>query len=520
MKTKLVLWGTNATEERVLIALELLEDENKVHMYNFPAAIVNDAFDKAMHEKWREGETVEMPEGYTKTERNLSVSESLLPDDIKVERADLVTRAQTEWHFVVLSSKLNKMFESELDHLKGKVQELTTFDQSTWDNLKEFWDKINVQTRERNLLGKQAGMLRDNTNKLFEELKSLKTKVNEEFAAQSKNVLDEYSKMLDDVEARMTSGNVRFNAIFDDLKRIQGKFKEATLTGAHRSKLWDRIDTLFKKSREQRFGPQAAGAQQQGAGDQVAHLTHRLNGLNEVIQKMQNSVNYDKKDLDFENSRMSNVASQLEMQLREAKLKMIEERYNSKLAKLTDMLATREKVESQLKSAQARAEKSGVKPEEIAAMGATAAAAPKAEKPQESILDAINSVLGQPLENMIDSVKAVAEVMSERLEDAVEEMAEKANKIMDVITEQPTQTEEAVATEVKAEATEVKAEVKPKKAQEVIAAIEKEEVAKPKVTTTTTVTTSVIYSQDTPKVVAPSDSPISDAAAADEVVNG
>jgi hypothetical protein len=502
MKTKLVLWGTNAAEERVLIALELLEDENKVHLYNFPAAIVNDAFDKAMHEKWREGEAVEMPEGHTKTERNLSVSESLLPDDIKVERADLVSRAQTEWHFVVLSSKLNKMFETELDHLKGKVQELTTFDQSTWDSLKEFWDKINVQTRERNLLGKQAGMLRDNTNKLFEELKGMKSKVNEEFAAQSKTVLDEYSKMLDEVEARMTSGNVRFNAIFDDLKRIQGKFKEATLTGGHRSKLWDRIDVLFKKSREQRFGPQ--GAQPQGAGDQVAHLTHRLTGLNEVIAKMQNSVNYDKRDLEFENSRMSSSLGQLETQLREAKLKMIEERYNSKMAKLTDMLSTREKVESQLKSAEARAEKAGEKPSDAAnaaaaGLGAAAVAAvltPKAEKAPESILDAINSVLGQPLENMIDSVKAVAEVMSEKLEDAVEEMAEKAVKIMDVINEPAQVTEDAVATEVKADEKADIIEVQPKTEHTTATALEVEVVNEV------------------------TDSPIADAAAADEVVNG
>jgi hypothetical protein len=428
MKTKLVLWGTNAQEERVLIALELLEDENKVNLYTFPAAIVDDAFDKAMHEKWRDGETVEMPEGYTKAERNLSVSEGLLPDDLKVERADMVTRAQAEWHFVVLSSKLNKMFESELTHLKGKVEELTTFDQSVWDNLKEFWDKINTQTRERNLLQKQAGLLRDNTNKLFEELKVLKTKVNEEFATQSKTVFEDYSKLLDDIEARMAGGNARFNAIFDDLKRVQGKFKEATLTGAHRSKLWDRIDGLFKKSREQRFG---TNANQQGGNDAVAQLTHRLSGLNDAIHRMQTSVNYDKKDLDFETSRMANTSSQLEMQLREAKLKMIQERFNSKQAKLTDMLATKEKVEAQLKSAEARAAKSATPGAE--SLGAKTA--PKPEPKSESILDAIQDVLGQPLENLIDSAKAVAEVMADKLEDAVEEMAQKASKIVDVITE-------------------------------------------------------------------------------------
>jgi septal ring factor EnvC (AmiA/AmiB activator) len=445
MKTKLVLWGTNAQEERVLIALELLETDNKVNLYTFPAAIVTDAFDKALHEKWREGEAIEMPEGHTKEERALSLSDGLLPETLKVERTDLISRAQTEWHFIVLSSKLNDMFESELKHLKGKVEELTSFDQGVWDNLREFWDKINTQTRERNLLQKQAGMLRDNTNKLFEELKSMKAKVNEEFATQSKSVYDEYIGLLDEIEKRMTSGNARFNTIFDDLKRIQGKFKDATLTGAHRSKLWDRIDGLFKASREQRFGKGTGEAQ----ADPTAHLTNRLTGLNDAINRMQSSINYDKKDLDFERNRMASTSSQLEMQLREAKLKMIEERFQSKTTKLNDMLSTREKVESQLKSAQARAEKvaaaAPAAPNPSAEKAATKAET-AAEPKSESILDAINNVLSEPLENMITSVKAVAEVLGEKLGDTVAEWSEKAEKVMDIVTDAPTQDAAAVAT--------------------------------------------------------------------------
>lgn len=446
MKTKLVLWGTNAQEERVLIALELLEEENKVNLYTFPSAIVNDAFDKAMHEKWREGEAVEMPEGYTKEERSLSVSDGLLPETLKVERTDLISRAQTEWHFMVLSSKLNKMFESELEHLKGKVNELTTFDQSTWDMLKEFWDKINTQTRERNLLQKQAGLLRDNTNKLFEELKELKTKVNEEFAVQSKTIFEEYGTLLDDIETRMTSGNARFNTIFEDLKRVQGKFKDAALTGAHRSKLWDRIDTLFKKSREDRFGKGAANA----PADQLGHLTNRLNGLNDAINRMQTSINYDQKDLDFEKNRMASTSSQLEMQLREAKLKMIEERLSSKTIKLTDMLATREKVEAQLKTAESRAEKSGAKPAGAESLGAQDKAKKDAPK-KESILDAINNVLSEPLENMITSVQAVAAVVGEKIEEAVAEATAKAEAFADEILaeQQKAEDAEAVVVEVK-----------------------------------------------------------------------
>ena len=110
MRRKLVLWGSNAKDEKMLVALELLEKENVVHIYTFPESIATQELDDNLSKKWKDDIEVEFPAGYTKIERKLSVSDSLLPDDIKVERPDLITRAQAEWHFVVLSSKLYGMY--------------------------------------------------------------------------------------------------------------------------------------------------------------------------------------------------------------------------------------------------------------------------------------------------------------------------------------------------------------------------------------------------------------------------
>src|SRR5450432_1870878 len=94
MKNKIVIWGTNELSEKVLIALELQADTNKVVLYTFPEAIASDDFVNKMMSEWRNGNEVPFPEGYFKLERELTVTDSLLPDNLKVERTDLIQRAQ------------------------------------------------------------------------------------------------------------------------------------------------------------------------------------------------------------------------------------------------------------------------------------------------------------------------------------------------------------------------------------------------------------------------------------------
>ena len=105
MKNKIVVWGTNAENEKILIALELKAEDNKVLLYTFPESVATEEFFNKMMTDWKTGADFEFPAEHTVLERDLSVTESLLPDDLKAEdRNGLIQRAQTEWHFVVLYS--------------------------------------------------------------------------------------------------------------------------------------------------------------------------------------------------------------------------------------------------------------------------------------------------------------------------------------------------------------------------------------------------------------------------------
>ncbi len=351
MKTKLVLWGTNAQEERVMMALQLRSDENKVDIWTFPEAVATPEFSRIMLDEWRVSHKsdVTFPEETTHTVRELSVTESLLPDDLKPERADIIQRAQTEWHFIVLSTKLHENYKSELNQINDTVNKLTEYSGEVWDSLKGFWNKVQEQVRDRNLFREHADTLRDSTNGLFDQLKTMRTSLSNEFEENSKTLYSKFNEILDEIERKVENGIQRFPEIFEELKRTQSDFRNQKLTREHSNEIWTRLDNTFKNIKEKKFG-----ATPQGDGSAVERLTRRFEGLIGAVDKMQDSINRDKEELDFQQKRMNNSYGQLEAQIRQAKITMIQERVKSKEVKLKEMLETKDDVESKLNSAKSK----------------------------------------------------------------------------------------------------------------------------------------------------------------------
>lgn len=477
MKNKLVLWGTNAQDEKVLVAMELLPDNNKVVTYLFPEAVATDEFYQKMMDHWRTDQPVDFPEGHQKIERELSMTNSLLPDDIRIERGDLIQRAQTEWHYMVLSTKLNQSYRSELEEMEERANRLDRFDDELWNGLKSFWDKVQNQVRDRNLLREHADQLRDRTNAAFTHLKSLRTRMDEEFRAKSRENVDRFFASLEEAEKRIEEG-LHLSKVFDELKSLQQKFREIDFTRDHRTKVWQRLDTAFKALKDKRFGGGSGPAAGSGGGGEEAgggdRTNRRYEGLLAAIDKMEKSIERDEADLSFQKKKIDSTDGQLEAQIRQAKILMIEQRIQSKREKLQEMHQTRAQLEDRLQKQQEReskrkererleeakeaakekiageiraqqgaltddeqdkiaraaaaltptaAEKEATAPDAADAPEATApdeAEAPAAEPKEESLIEAATTTLSESLEDLADTAKAVTSVVGEKLEDAVE----------------------------------------------------------------------------------------------------
>ena len=454
MKTKLVLWGSNEKEEKVLLALELLAEKNKVNIYVFPEAVATEELAQELLGEWRNGKETPFPEGYTTHERELSVTESILPDELKVERGDIVQRAQTEWHFVVLSSKLNEVYQRELSELKERIDKLSSYDSESWDALKAFWGKVQEQVRDRNLFRDHANSLRDNTNALFARLKEMRAKLDEEFQAVSGKHFQGFMTALEDVENRIKE-DLKLQGIFEELKKMQRNFRDTKLTREHRSKIWERLDSAFKTVKEKRFGSSS-----DSDNSPSERLQRRYKGLIAAIEKMNKSIQRDQDDLNFQNRKVASSDGQLEAQIRQAKIKMIEERIRSKEEKLGEMMQTKaeleRRMEVQKEKDRRRAERDELAEakekakekiaEEIRKREEAANPPPvKEEKKDDSLTEAIGTTMGEAIEDVVDTVKAVAEVIGGKIGDAMTELKDKVEEA----TEQSAE-EEAAADDLKA----------------------------------------------------------------------
>ncbi len=445
MKKRIVLWGSDKEDKKVLLGLELQEEENNILLHVIPEEKATEEFYKSMMNVWREGTEVALPDGHSTVVRPLSMTEDILPEDIKVERTDIINRAKTEWHFVVLSSKLYALYKSELEDIKTKVEGLTKFEGAVWEEMKGFWGKVQEQTRERNLFREHASELKRETNNIFESLKKLRKTLDQEFKKVSSEHLDTFMSKLNGVQEKIDKG-LGLKPLFEELKNLQNEFKGLDFTKEDRSKAWKKLDSSFKVLKEKKYGNTGGGGSRDESN--LQRVERRYSGLLNAIQKMERSIAKDVSELEFQNKRAAQSEGQLEQQIRQAKMAMMQGRVTSKEEKLQDMLKTKAELELRIEQEKKREEKKQEKKEiedtkkklkekiasEIKAKSeshdkeklekSANAITGKTETsvPKQGLLGAIAATVGEAMEEVVDTVKAVKEVVEDKIEETIENL--------------------------------------------------------------------------------------------------
>lgn len=468
MKNKIVIWAKDEADKKFLLAIELIEKENKVNIYKFPENVLSEEFNKQLNSDWKDDKEVVFVDGYETITKQLSVTDDLLPDGLLVEKPEVITRAKAEWHFVVLSSKLYELYSSEVADIKDKVDKMQEYSSSAWEEIKTFWDKVQGQVNERNLFREHANELRDATNSVFDKLKEARKALDNKFKEESKEQAAFFHEQVANLKEKIKSGN-SLQPIFDELKNLQKKFTKVKFANEDRNKIWGKIDEAFKELKEKKYGKSASGG---GDNSQSAtsRLESRLSGLENAISRMKDSIDRDLKDKRTQSNQAENAGGQLEAQLRQARIGMIDERINSKQIKMKDMLETKTDLLKKIESEKARDEKRKLNEEikakveekkqeikeqiaektndldaeeaaKLAAAGAAIAAsqAPKVKKSKitkdtsldekESLADKIEDAfedisdkVEDVVEDVVDKVKSVAAVAIDKLEDLVEKL--------------------------------------------------------------------------------------------------
>ena len=353
MRNRIAVWGRDAQEKRVLITIELQVTDNIVRIETFPEKVVTDEVYNAFMDKWRKGDEAELPEPDRVIARELSVTESLLPDDLKAEQTDMIVRAQTEWHFNVLSEKLAQSYRSELAEMEDRIERAGAYSSDLWNQAKNFWQKVQGQLQDKTLMREQGNELRKRSDAIFAKLKELRQAVNAQYEEESAKQKAKFAALLDDAEKRINEGT-HLNKVFQELRELQRKFHGVKFTKQDRDEVYNRIDSAFKAVKEGRGqgksdAPAAAAA--------VGRNESRYQGLLKAMERMQKSIGRDEEDLKFERRRIERTDGQLEAQIRKAKILMIESRVKSKNEKLEDMVKTKTMLEGRIEKDKKRAEK-------------------------------------------------------------------------------------------------------------------------------------------------------------------
>ncbi|NNC96146.1 MAG: hypothetical protein HKN92_11335 [Chitinophagales bacterium] len=332
MQDRFTTWGENQNSEGLLLAVLFDQDKLLARLYVYPKKSLEKEHETTIIEDWGSGKEVDLPDAAQVIERSLS-EDSILPEDILIKETGKLRRMQNEWAYHVLSNKLWQSFLDELEQLKSKADELKDYSADIFDQSKSLWERLLAQKRDRNISQEKLDTIKGDLNAVFDKLKELRKEHIKHQDQESIKIKDKFDEQIAKIQALVKADNANYRDLFEKLKLIQADIRKERMRKAHKQNLFDTVSKIFEELSSKR---KSYGAEK---------VQRRLQGLEEVLAKMERSLDRDRKDLDYQNRRADHPGtSQLEAQLRQAKINLIQDKIRSKEEKLADIINTYEKL--------------------------------------------------------------------------------------------------------------------------------------------------------------------------------
>lgn len=276
MNTRLVMWGEIATDRKALITFNLEEENAKIHIYAFPRENVTKEIQDALFVEWKNGGEFTFPDTAIHWEIDAN-SDTILPENMKVERLDTVLQSQHKWGKKLMSAKINQLLTDEVKLLEEKASVVAEYDQTLWDKAKTQWEKIASYQKKSEITWEQTAVLKDKINTVFEALKAVK-RINSENDDQANAVLvKSYYKRIEDLQSKLIY-NDQWKFIFEELKKIQAELKEATIRWNHKRNLYNQVNAIFDDLRKYRMT------------EVISKTKERINQLSKILDGLKDSI--------------------------------------------------------------------------------------------------------------------------------------------------------------------------------------------------------------------------------------
>lgn len=334
IQQRFTVWGTDENGQKVCVAVELVKEEFMVKVHSINAEKKNRTIAEDIYTNWFKDHNMILPDFAISINRSLN-EESLLPDSLKVEDTGKVRMMANEWAFMMLQEKLLQSYVDELEDIKQQAADLEDYDRDLFDKTKNLWERIFDNVKDKNISRARLDEIKADIDGIFDKLKNLRAGDaqlrNEQSKAIQAAIMEQVNALKVDLDAGKSLRNLPVL-----LKNIRGNMRNPHLRKVHRTEMDIAINELFHQWKEK------------SKAQHNAHTDKRIQDLMNIKNKLEKSLDYDKKELNFQLNKLDHIkTNKLELELRKAKMKLLEEKIASKDEKLKGINQTLQQLQKQ-----------------------------------------------------------------------------------------------------------------------------------------------------------------------------